>query len=132
MSGINSAGQVSKGWEHVEHSIRKILTTPLNTRVMRREFGSELPDLVDRPMNGRLMMLLFAATTKSLKPRQIDGHWYGEPRFSLDRIEVIQADVQGRVALKLYGKYLPNGHLGDTTAANDNYNVDVNFSDVAA
>lgn len=35
--------------EHIGQSISDILTTRLGTRVMRREYGSLLPDLVDHP-----------------------------------------------------------------------------------
>ena len=37
--------------EHIGQSISDILTTRLGTRVMRREYGSLLPELVDQPFN---------------------------------------------------------------------------------
>ena len=33
------------------NSVRDILTTPLASRVMRRDYGSMLPDLLDEPQN---------------------------------------------------------------------------------
>jgi len=48
MKGMNaSTGRASGGLQHLYQSIAKILTTPVGTRVKRREFGSELPELVD-------------------------------------------------------------------------------------
>ena len=37
--------------EHIGQSIRDILTTRLGTRVMRREYGSLLPELVDHVLD---------------------------------------------------------------------------------
>ena len=37
--------------EHIAQSITDILTTRIGTRVMRREYGSLLPELVDQPFN---------------------------------------------------------------------------------
>ncbi len=63
------------GIDHVKQSISDILTTPLNSRVMRREYGSELPDLIDQPMNPRGKMRLYAATAGAIR------RW--EPRVTL-------------------------------------------------
>ena len=35
-------------------SVTKILTTPTGSRVMRRDFGSAIPDLLDAPQNASL------------------------------------------------------------------------------
>ncbi|MDR1229696.1 MAG: GPW/gp25 family protein [Azoarcus sp.] len=44
-------GRTTSDLAHVRQSIRKILTTPIGSRVMRRGFGSRLSDLVDAPLN---------------------------------------------------------------------------------
>ncbi|MEN1450892.1 GPW/gp25 family protein, partial [Pseudomonas aeruginosa] len=36
---------------HIRQSIAVILTTRIGTRVMRREYGSQLPELIDAPFN---------------------------------------------------------------------------------
>jgi Bacteriophage baseplate protein W len=113
MAGFAQNRGFADGWAHVQQSIGKILTTPLNTRVMRRDFGSELPDLIDRPMTDRVVMALFAAVAIALEPRRVDGNWYGEPRFRLNRVEVLETSVEGRLALALWGTYFPKGHLDD-------------------
>lgn len=44
-TGISAiAGAVMTDWDHVQQSIRKILSTPIGSRVMRRNFGSDIPD----------------------------------------------------------------------------------------
>ena len=50
MSGISRAtGKVLTRREHIAQSINDILTTPIRTRLMRRNYGSYLPQLVDHP-----------------------------------------------------------------------------------
>lgn len=113
MSGVGVDGFVMDGWAHVHQSIQTILTTPIGARVMRRDFGSDIPSLVDAPMNAANIMALFAATAAALEPRQVDGFWYGEPRFRLSQIEVVSVAASGRIALACSGTYFPNGHKGD-------------------
>ena len=53
MSGLNRhTGRAVEGLAHLSQSIADILTTPIGTRVMRRDYGSELPFLLDQPTNG--------------------------------------------------------------------------------
>jgi len=51
---------------HIRQSIGKILTTPVGSRVMRRDFGSILPDLVDHPNNARTVLKVMAATAAAV------------------------------------------------------------------
>ncbi|SMH59460.1 hypothetical protein SAMN02982994_5067 [Azospirillum lipoferum] len=101
MRGMNAAdGTALSGLNHLRQSIRDILTTRTGTRVMRRDYGSDLPALVDRPMNPALAMDLYAATAKALR------RW--EPRFRTRRVAITEARP-GRVVLYLEGLYLPDG-----------------------
>ena len=102
MNGINAhTGQALSGIDHLRQSIRDILTTRLGTRVMRRDYGSRLPDLVDNPITPKLAMELYAATAEALQK------W--EPRLRLTRVRIVEA-VAGRVMLDLEGVYLPDGN----------------------
>ena len=48
MLGINAyTGESLSGLDHLRQSIADILSTPLNTRVMRRDYGSRIPELID-------------------------------------------------------------------------------------
>jgi phage baseplate assembly protein W len=51
---------------HVRQSVVKILTTPIGTRVMRRDYGSLLSALIDAPLNARTRLLAMAATGTAL------------------------------------------------------------------
>ena len=96
----NTSGRELGGLDHLRQSVRDILTTRIGTRVMRREYGSRLPELVDRPMNPGLAIDLFAATASALR------RW--EPRMRLERV-AITAATPGKITLSLTGLYCPNG-----------------------
>ncbi|WP_237673688.1 GPW/gp25 family protein [Vreelandella profundi] len=62
MAGINAkTGKRLDGIEHIRQSIADIITTPIGTRVMRREYGSLVPELLDMPMTDALLMQVYAA-----------------------------------------------------------------------
>jgi len=108
MLGINAqTGQPLAGLDHLRQSIRDILTTRIGTRVMRRDYGSRLPSLVDNPMTPRLAMDLYSATTETL------ALWV--PRFKLTRVRIAKAEV-GQVMLDLEGSYLPDAKATVLTA----------------
>ncbi|MBI2306097.1 MAG: GPW/gp25 family protein [Rhodocyclales bacterium] len=52
--------------EHIRQSVRDILTTPIGSRVMRREYGSLLPDLIDHPGNPANRLRLMSATVMAI------------------------------------------------------------------
>lgn len=103
MDGINSTtGKRLGGLDHLRQSIRDILTTPIGSRVMRREYGSRLFQLVDAPMNRSTLLDLYAATAEAI------DRW--EPRFKLASVQAVAA-MPGRVELDLTGEYLPDGRI---------------------
>lgn len=52
MRGMDAkTGKVLEGIDHLKQSIIDILTTPVNSRIMRRSYGSRLLELVDKPIN---------------------------------------------------------------------------------
>ncbi len=93
-------GKDLAGLEHLRQSIADILGTPTGTRVMRRDYGSRLPDLIDAPMTPELNVEIFAATAEAL------DRW--EPRIKLSRVQVVNA-VAGQLMIDLWGIYLPEG-----------------------
>ena len=48
----------------ISQSITDILTTRIGTRVMRREYGSLLPELVDHPFNDATRLRVYAAAVR--------------------------------------------------------------------
>ena len=86
--GMNaSTGRQISDVDHISQSIEKILTTPIGSRVMRREFGSYLPNLVDKPLNDRLRMQVLAASVMAINT------W--EPRVDLHNIQLTLGEEQG-------------------------------------
>jgi len=80
---------------HLAQSVNDILSTPKGSRVMRRGYGSDLPQLIDAPMNGETVVDLFMATAEA-----IDA-W--EPRLKLIRVEIASAEA-GHAELVLTGE----------------------------
>lgn len=79
---------------HVEQSMGDILTTPLASRVVRRPYGSGLPDLIDGPVNPAMRLRLFAAAAQAIL------RW--EPRVRLRRIQLAMS-APGSASLRLQG-----------------------------
>lgn len=52
--------------EHIRQSIADILATPIGSRIMRRSYGSLLPELIDQPLNGTTLLRITAATYSAL------------------------------------------------------------------
>lgn len=90
-----TTGHRLEGLEHLRQSVRDILTTPIGSRIARRDYGSHLPDLIDQPMNGLGQMRLKAATALALM------RW--EPRLRLTSVTIQQAGPAGSYALVLDG-----------------------------
>jgi uncharacterized protein len=80
---------------HIGQCVTDILTTRIGTRVMRREYGSLLPELVDHPFNDVTRLRVYAATVMALM------RW--EPRISLSRVQFTGANLQGQAAIDLEG-----------------------------
>jgi len=60
-----------KKWEiSIEESIKRIIETPLLTRVMRPEFGSNMIELIDKPINAEWKMLFTAYAHDALEKNE--------------------------------------------------------------
>lgn len=94
------------GLQHIEQSIAQILTTPIGSRVMRRDFGSLIPELIDQPLNDETQLMIYAATATAIHK------W--EPRFRLSRVNLQIHGLSGAAELSLQGAV----RLGDRWAMN--------------
>ena len=52
--------------ESIRISIGEILMTPIGSRVMRRDFGSYIPRLLDQPLIAPTIILLYAAAAMAI------------------------------------------------------------------
>lgn len=101
MAGMsNIEGTAIGGQDHLVQSIRDILTTPVGSRVMRRDYGSRLFALIDRPMAAGFRAEITAAVAEAL------DRW--EPRFKLTKVSVAAARP-GHLELDLTGVFRPGG-----------------------
>ncbi|WKD28648.1 GPW/gp25 family protein [Halomonas sp. KG2] len=90
-------GENLTGIDHIRQSVADIITTPIGSRVMRRDYGSLVPDLLDMPISDALMMQVYAATVIAV------SRW--EPRISITSTRhYISTDQQGRATIELIGK----------------------------
>jgi len=97
-----STGKPLSGIDHLRQSIRDILITPIGSRVMRREYGSRLYQLIDAPINRSVLLEIYAATAEAL------NRW--EPRFRLQKVVAASA-APGEIVLDMTGVYLPDGKM---------------------
>jgi len=99
MLGMDRAtGKRLSGDAHLAQSIGDILSTPIGSRAMRRDYGSMLFELVDQPMNSLGRLRIIAAIADALR------RW--EPRLALKRIELLgdaQTFAGGAVTLLIEG-----------------------------
>ncbi|MCX9095259.1 GPW/gp25 family protein [Providencia rettgeri] len=86
--------------EHIRQSIADILRTPIGSRVMRRQYGSLLYDLIDQPQNPALRLKIMSACYMALM------QW--EPRVRLQAIDYIRSDV-GEMGVSLSGVIMQTG-----------------------
>ncbi len=96
MRGTDAAtGKPLAGLDHLRQSIADILTTPVGTRVMRRDYGSLLFSLIDQPFTGATLVRLYAATAQALM------RW--EPRVRITRVGLVRGTAPGAFTLTLDG-----------------------------
>ncbi|MCA0905135.1 GPW/gp25 family protein [Ruegeria marisrubri] len=101
MYGISATtGRKLGGIDHLRQSIRDILTTPIGSRVMRREYGSRLFDLIDAPFSSSVKLDIIAATAEAIMT------W--EPRVLVESVSLSSFE-SGKIIIDLAGKYLPDG-----------------------
>ncbi|GAA5785110.1 GPW/gp25 family protein [Chitiniphilus shinanonensis] len=90
-------GAPLSGLEHLRQSIRDILSTPTGSRRMRPDYGSDLPRMVDLPVNAGWISAAQAEVARAI------GRW--EPRIKLHRVVIVSV-LDGRPTLRLDGEYL--------------------------
>ena len=94
-----TTGQRLEPLAHLRQSIGDILSTPIGSRVMRREYGSLVPALIDKPDNLATQTRFFAAAASALM------RW--EPRLKVDRKSIARDPERlGRISLEITGSYV--------------------------
>ena len=101
MTGMDRAsGKPLADLLHLRQSITDILSTPIGSRIMRREYGSRLFKRIDAPITGELIADIYADVVEAL--------FNYEPRFEATNVTVVSMD-NGHLVLDITGKYLVTG-----------------------
>lgn len=67
--------------DHLSQSIADIVSTPLGTRVMRPEYGSRVPRLIDAPVTQSWRLEVYVAISEALH------RW--EPRIRVTQVSIL-------------------------------------------
>jgi len=87
-----TTGAPLSGAAHVQQSVGDILSTPIGSRVLVRDYGSRLRDLVDAPVNSETLALMRAATAEAIRK------W--EPRVRLRTVQILSVNP-GAISIQL-------------------------------
>ncbi|MBB4266890.1 GPW/gp25 family protein [Roseospira visakhapatnamensis] len=96
-----TTGRALGGMEHLGQSVADIILTPIGSRVMRRAYGSRVPDLIDAPIGQPTLVAITSAVAQALE------RW--EPRYRLSRLRLDQAGAGGGVLITLIGHLTETG-----------------------
>ncbi|MEZ0150119.1 MAG: GPW/gp25 family protein [Candidatus Reddybacter sp.] len=102
-----TTGKALTGLDHLRQSISDILTTPIGSRVMRRNYGSLIPGLIDQPMGPATRLRLYAASAHALVV------W--EPRLDLEAIALTES-AAGLYQLSITGREQAGGTINAQVA----------------
>lgn len=103
MRGMNSTtGKPIDGLDYLRQRLTDVLTTPKGTRLMHRDYGCGLFELVDQTMNEGWLVQCYAAIAEAVND-PANGLW----DFRLERLAPAESD-EGKGVFQLSGTYLPN------------------------
>lgn len=101
MTGMHArTGKPITGVEQLAQHVLDVLTTPVGTLPMRRDYGSLLPALIDHPFTAQNRVRLYGATAQALH------RWV--PALRLRRVSIEQGATSSAFQLLL------EGHRTDT------------------
>jgi uncharacterized protein len=92
-------GEYIQGWPRARQSIITILTTRLRTRIMRRWWGSDFIDMMDKPSITEVFTKSIVAAIEAINKY--------EPEFKVSRVTITDLGPEGIATITIDGKYLP-------------------------
>ncbi|WP_150467408.1 GPW/gp25 family protein [Francisella sp. SYW-9] len=103
MSGLSRyTGKLIDDFESVKQSIDDILSTPKGSRVMRRDYGSDLHKYIDSPLNKSNIAKIYLSVVQAITDF--------EPRVSLEKNKInVSADETGHLIIGFEFIYKPKG-----------------------
>ena len=112
-----------RGFDHVRQSVDVILTTLLDERVMRLEFGFDGTRLIGRNMVPPVVLSYYRAVVTAVH------RW--EPEYRIRSCQVVEASRTGTLGLRTLGTYFPEGRFGNYGIQEDRV-ADLAFSRVGS
>ncbi|WP_443478064.1 GPW/gp25 family protein [Novosphingobium aerophilum] len=95
LTGMSTSGKPLSGDDHLVQSITDIVTTPIGSRVMLRDYGCLLFDLIDRPANRADLLLAAMAVTLAIT------RW--EPRIAVTQVTFEGDLAAGQAVMNVTG-----------------------------
>jgi hypothetical protein len=90
-----------EGFARAMNAVRDIFTTPKGSCVLARDYGSDIPALIDRPMNNETRLDFVVAGADAL------DRW--EPEIMLERLAFVEAGAGGATAVDIDLTYVEGG-----------------------
>ncbi|MRT11098.1 baseplate assembly protein [Enterobacteriaceae bacterium RIT711] len=101
MQGMSrTSGKPLSSTDHIRQSVTDILSTPLLSRRMLPEYGSNLPELVDYPSDRSTDIRVIMATAVAL------ARW--EPRIRVDSINTVGVGA-GKISVTIAATDIESG-----------------------
>ena len=105
-------GKLLSGRAHAEQSVRVILSTRPDTRVMRLDFGSDLRALRGENLTAANVLRAYAEMVTAIHSQ--------EPNVRIVEIAPVSLDGRaGAIGFRLAYRHYPFGHLGDYSVVED-------------
>ena len=101
-------GQALDGDALLAQMIRDVLKTPVGSRVLNRDYGSRLFELVDAPASPALEVDVFAETAQALNRWLVDAD--GNALIRIDRVQIASRE-RGKLLLDLFATDLSTGEI---------------------
>ncbi len=102
MNGVNCrTGKRLSGVAHLRQSVSDILNTPVGSRVLVRDYGSDLFELLDSPRDDLLRLRIIAATATAL------ARW--EPRLKVSKVIVTFPEDEAGCVVDITGTNTETG-----------------------
>lgn len=124
-TGIDrETGRLLSGWPHVVQSLQVIFTTRFGERVMRRWFGSFVPQILGRNMVPSTILKFWTAICVAIEL------W--EPRYKVTGITPFGSAEQmrsGSIGFTLQGVYRPRALSGDLTPERGVFTIAIGIGD---
>ena len=90
-------GKPVDGNAHLAQSLGDLLSTPIGSRVMRRDYGSMLFGLIDQPLNAATRLLIYAASALAIR------RWETRLRVRKFTLDLPDGLASGQAALIIEG-----------------------------